>query len=95
MKRLIIAALLCAATLAQADTQAAPDAAHNPKGAALLRAQYKKTIWLYDYTMSDAGKHSVNVFPQSIKPLGDNWVAVVSEHKPKQRKDTPTIQFLD
>ena len=27
--------------------------------------------------------------------MGDNWVVVVSEHRPKQRKDTPTIQFLD
>jgi len=63
MKRILLATLLCIATLAQAAAPDALDTTHNPKAAAMPHAQYKNPIWLYDYTMSDAGKHSVKVFP--------------------------------
>ena len=97
MKRLIIAALfgICAASVQAADSpNDALNAAQNPKAAALLRAQYKNPTWLYDYDVHEDGKYSVKVFPKSIKPLGDNWFAVVTEHKSKHN-NTPAMLILD
>ncbi len=97
MKRLIIAALfgICAASVQAADSQnTAPNADQNPKAAALLRAQYKNPTWLYDYDVPEDGKYSAKVFPKSIKPLGDNWFAVVTEHKSK-RNNAPAMLILD
>ena len=97
MKRLITAVLfgICAASVQAADSQnAAPNADQNPKAAALLRAQYKNPTWLYDYDVPEDGKYSAKVFPKSIKPLGDNWFAVVTEHKSK-RNNAPAMLILD
>ena len=96
MKRLIIAALfgICAASAQAAGGHGAPDADQNPKAAALLRAQYKNPTWLYDYDVPEDGKYSAKVFPKSIKPLGDNWFAVVTEHKSKHN-NAPAMLILD
>jgi len=63
MKRILLATLLCIATLAQAAAPDALDTTHNPKAAAMLHAQYKNPIWLYGVSNKMEAENPCKPYP--------------------------------